>query len=138
MNDEVRRILKMVEEGKISAEEGANLMEVLEATPSPGTSQQPTSQQPESPPPAGTPGKIMRIQITDRDTGKTKVNIRLPLGILRFARGLKGLIPNSEIQKMEQKGIDLDEILGDKSTNVGTILDMTDEEEGEHILITIE
>ena len=127
--EERMRILMMVQEGKISAAEGARLIEALDdlSEPSP----------PSTPAAAGSPtGKkprYLRVLITDTDTGKARVNVRLPVSLInsgirmgaRFAPEIEGL-------DME----DLNAWLN--SGEVGQIVDIFDEEDGEHVEVFLE
>ena len=78
------QILKMIQEGKISADEGAKLLEVLNA----GTK---SDKRPPSPPlPPGAPGsdaRWFRVRVTDLRSGKNKVNVNIPMGLVNV--GLK-------------------------------------------------
>jgi hypothetical protein len=123
--EERLKILKMVEEGKISAEDGAKLLAALAE-----------SRRPPSPPPATGPGgeaRWFRVRVTDMATGKTKVNVNIPMGLVnvgikmgaRFAPGLEG-------EQMEA----IAEAL--KSGATGKILEATDEEDGERVEIFVE
>ncbi len=70
--EERLQILKMVQEDKVTAEEGARLLEALD-TP------QPTAKI------SGQPVRWLRIRVTDRHTGRRKVNINLPASLLSWA-----------------------------------------------------
>jgi len=102
MNEEYMRILKMIEEGKVTAEEGAELMQAV-GGPETGTEQEPASSR------NSMRGRKLRIKVTDLDTGKDKVNIRIPL---RLAKIAERFIPKDAKADMMEKGIDLDDIMG--------------------------
>ena len=74
-SEERLKILKMIQEGKITAEEGMQLFKALE---------EPAKKQPEevktSPGVKG--GRFFRVKVTDTDTGKSRVNVRLPVGVV--------------------------------------------------------
>jgi hypothetical protein len=122
--EERLKILKMVEEGKISAEDGAKLLAALAET-----------RKAPSPPAAGPGGEArwFRVRVTDLATGKTKVNVNIPMGLVnvgikmgaRFAPGLEG-------DHMEA----IAEAL--KSGAMGKIVEATDEEDGERVEIFVE
>lgn len=127
--EERMRILMMIQEGKISAAEGARLIEALDDLSEP---------QPQKPPvsPGASSGKkprYLRVLITDTDTGKARVNVRLPVSLInsgvrmgaRFAPEIEGL-------NME----DLNAWLN--SGEVGQIVDVFDEEDGEHVEVFLE
>lgn len=96
MESEVLRILKMVEEKKITAEEAAKLLEAL-----------PKSAEPEEKS-VGTP-EWFYIRVNDQSGDKPKnVNIRLPFGLARFA---VRHIPRNVRDNMEKEGVDVEELI---------------------------
>ena len=100
MNEERREILVMLAEGKITAEEAEKLISALErgqpasAVPSPGA---PRKARP----------KYLRVLVDANDDGTpSRVNIRVPLQLLRAGVRLAALIPppalsqaNAELSK---------------------------------------
>ncbi len=123
--EERMKILKMVEEGKISAEDGAKLLAALNesrkaAGPSAGS-------------PLGGEARWFRVRVTDLATGKTKVNVNIPMGLVnvgikmgaRFAPGLDS----------DQMGAIAEAL---RSGASGKIIDATDEEDGERVEIFVE
>ncbi|HJX38132.1 MAG TPA: hypothetical protein VJ714_06015, partial [Anaerolineae bacterium] len=67
-DEERLQILKMIEGGQITAEEGAKLLAALE---------EPSRREK----PSGSP-RWFRVRVTDINTGKQKVNVNLPLTVL--------------------------------------------------------
>ena len=121
--EERMKILKMVEEGKISAADGAQLLAALS-----------DSRRAPTPPAApGGPARWFRVRVTDLATGKSKVNVNIPMGLLnvaikmgaRFAPGLEG-------EQMEA----IAEAL--RSGMVGKIVEATDEVDGVRVEIFVE
>ncbi|HBX71195.1 MAG TPA: hypothetical protein DEH25_17925 [Chloroflexi bacterium] len=119
-------ILKMIETGKISAEEGAKLL---------------TSVDPEPPvkgPKAVVPRRTgeaqwFRVRVSDSKTGKMKAMVNLPISLMDW-----GLRVGAQFAP-EMEGIDLgelSEIL--RSGADGKIVEVIDEEDGEHVEIYIE
>ena len=106
MNEHRRKILDMLAEGKISADEAERLLAALEKSPSPESS---------TPvPPRNL--KYLRV-VVDAGEGvvgdtATKVNIRVPLQLLRAGVRLAGLIPNEARthvnEALREKGIAFD------------------------------
>ena len=135
--DERMKILKMIQEGKISAEEGAQLIQALEtagSTPPGGTAGGPARPETVTPPqgPKG-PGRYFRVRITDMASGKSRVNVRLPLGLINA--GMKmGARFAPEIEGMDMT--QLTQYLN--SGEVGQIVDVYDDEDGEHVEVYIE
>jgi hypothetical protein len=127
--EERMRILMMIQEGKISASEGAQLIEALDEL-----------QEPAKPTPATTPGmstgrkpRYLRVLITDTDSGKTRVNVRLPVSLINsgMRMGAK-FAPEIEGLNME----DLNAWMN--SGEVGQIVDIYDDEDGEHVEVFLE
>ncbi len=126
--EERLRVLKMLQEGKISATEAAQILEALEEIPSPSAAKAPASA-----PIPSRPGKWFRVQVTDTNTGKTRVNVRLPLNMV--SAGVKmGMKFSPEVE-----GLDVNELMAFiNSGEVGQIVDVTDIEDGEHVEVFIE
>jgi hypothetical protein len=129
--EERLKILAMLQDGVINADQAAKLLETLGSTSN--EAKTPTA------PPAyerqggGRAGKFFRVRVTDTDTGKTRVNVRLPVGLV--GAGLKMGMKFSP----EMEGIDpnvLNEFL--ESGEIGQIVDVFDEEDGEHVEVFIE
>ena len=124
--EERMKILKMIEEGKINAEEGAKLLAAL------------ADSRKTPPPSAGTAltggeARWFRVRVTDLTTGKPKVNVNIPMGLVNV--GIKmgaRFAPGLEAEQMEA----IAEAL--KSGAIGKIVDVTDEEDGEHVEIFVE
>jgi hypothetical protein len=70
--EERMRILKMIQEGKITAEEGAKLLSALRDSRK--------DIHPPSPP--SLRKGWLRVRVTDMRTGRTKVNVNLPMGLV--------------------------------------------------------
>ena len=117
-DEERLQILKMIEGGQITAEEGARLLEALEE-PSGGGRRGPSP-------------KWFRIRVSDLRTGKQKVNVNLPLGVLDLGAriGAKFAAP---------AGVNVDEIISAiKEGAEGKIVDVEDPEDGERVEIYVE
>ena len=72
-SEERIKILRMIEEGKLTAEEGARLLAALTEGRKP----------PRRPaPPAAGGARWLRVRITDTATGKAKATMTLPLGMV--------------------------------------------------------
>ncbi len=131
VNSEERlKILKMVQDGRITADEATQLLEALEQSRStPGQPVMPTEPSVIS----RSSGRWLRVRVTDTDTGKTRVNIRLPLSVVES--GLKmGMRFAPEIQDM-----DPNQLIGFiRSGEVGKMVDVFDDEDGEHVEVFIE
>jgi hypothetical protein len=86
MNDDRKRILAMLAEGKITADEADRLIDALGRGPAPTASALPGSNR---------PPKYFRVEVdaNEGDAGPTKVNVRVPMQLLRAGVRLSALIP---------------------------------------------
>lgn len=103
MSGEKLKILQMIQEGKINAAEGLELLKALEESePKPESSS----------PPLRLANRFLRIRVHNDEA--VKVNVNLPLSLVRvaskFATFGMNYIPESARREMEQKGIDLSKI----------------------------
>jgi hypothetical protein len=128
-SEERIRILNMVQEGKISAEEGSKLLAALDLNSQPA----PAPRRPDAPAPSDQPGRWFRVKITNTLNDKTRVNVRLPVSLIKV--GMKmGAKFSPEVEK-----IDMDQLSEFISTGeIGQMVDIYDEEDGDHIEVFIE
>lgn len=120
--EERLKILKMIEEGKISAEEGTRLLGAL------NKQKQRRDEQSDSSP------RWLRVRVLDLNTGKESVRVNLPIGLVNV--GLKmgaRFIPDAEQETVMQ---DLAQALSQGMR--GKIVDIVDEEEGQRVEIFVE
>ena len=119
--EERMRILKMVENGQISAGEGAKLLAALSS-----------SARPKAPSAPGQ-AKWLRVRVIDLNSGRSKVNVNIPMSLVNV--GIKmgaRFAPDVE-------GLDFDEVMeAIRSGAQGRIVDVVNEEDGERIEILIE
>ena len=106
MNEQRRQMLLMLAEGKITADEAERLIDALER------------EQPESPPgaafrPKSRP-KYLRVVVIDNSGGDepSRVNVRVPLQLLRAGVRLTSLIPPQALRKLnaelDKSGVPID------------------------------
>ncbi len=113
-------ILRMVEEGKISPEQGAKLLAAI------GEKE---AKQEQAPADTFDTSATMRIRVTDSETGQTKVNVNLPIGLVRF--GLR-FVPASA-------KVDTDAIMAALNSGYkGQIVDVVAEDDKKHVQIFID
>lgn len=125
-SEERVKVLKMVQEGKITAEVAAELLKALDSSNRP-------HQRLESTVLPGQSGRFFRVRVTDTDSGKTRVNVRMPLGMVNA--GLRmGMKFSPEVEGLDAER--LAEILSSGET--GQIVDIFDDEDGEHVEVFIE
>ena len=125
--EERLKILKMIQEGLITADEGAKLLKALTAS----------SQKPKRQPPARSAGgaRWLRVRVTDMASGKSKVNVNLPLKLVDAGLSIAAQFAPEDI---EVAGLTdaVNEAINDNLT--GKIVDVVDGEDGEHIEVFIE
>ncbi|MBC7250782.1 MAG: hypothetical protein H5T62_10915 [Anaerolineae bacterium] len=119
--EERMQILRMIEKGQITAEEGAKLLAALNKV---------------SEPRPGAPGrepKWFRVRVTDLDTGRQKVSVNIPVGLVNV-----GLKMGARFAP-EVEGVDFEEVLkAIKSGTQGKVIDVVDEEDGERVEVFVE
>jgi hypothetical protein len=126
--DERMMVLKLLKDGKITADEAAKLLETIEKT-----DPKKKKAQVEEPEEIKGQGKFFRVKITDATNGKIRANIRIPLSVMgagakfgaHFAPQING-IESEDLMKAVRDG------------EVGKILDVFDDEDNEHVEIYIE
>lgn len=129
-SEERMRILKLIQEGKITADEGAKLLSALSSSSSKA---QAGKRRPVMPSQPGKQARWFRVRVTDMDSGRTKTSVNIPLGLMEW-----GLQIGAQYAP-EVAGLDLEsltEML--QSGAMGKIVDVMDEEDGEHVEIFIE
>jgi len=121
-SEERLKILKMIDDGKINAEEGAKLLSALSE-----------SRQSKSKPAVRTTtggARWLRVRVTDMVTGKPKATVNLPLGLVDAGMN---------IASKYAPDIAFDELISSINDGAqGKIIDVIDEEDGEHVEIFIE
>jgi hypothetical protein len=118
--EERMRILKMVEQKQISASDGAKLLAALQAGGG------------ESAPPP-TRARWLRVKVTDRASGRNKVNVTIPIGLLDVGMKMGARLP------AEMGGMDLNAIQAAiKGGMQGKIVEIDDEDDDEHVEVFLE
>ena len=122
-NSEERiKVLEMVRDGIISAEEAAQLLETM------GESDKGSKPASASSPKRTGKAKYFRVRVTDTDTNKTRVNVTLPIGLINVA------MKTGSKFAPEIGDIDMQEILDAlEEGTMGKIVDVIDENNGEHV-----
>ncbi len=121
--EERMKILKMIEEEKITAEEGAKLLSLLGSGSS--APKRPRGR-------SGSP-RTLRVRVTDVRTGRSKASVQIPLSLVDA--GMKiGAHFAPEIEGVEMESV-MDAF---RSGMTGKIIDVVDDEDGEHVEIFIE
>jgi len=124
-SEERLKILNMIAEGKITAEEGSQLLQALQEAKS-------SSASPDAMLSEGT-ARFLRVRVSDMTTGKVKVNVSLPIGLVNVGVRMGArFVPDLD-------EIDVEELLA--SIRQGArceIVDVEDEEDGEKVEVYVE
>jgi DUF4097 and DUF4098 domain-containing protein YvlB len=120
--EERMRILRMIQEGKITAEEGSKLLAALRESRKEARTVITSSRS----------GKgMLRVRVTDMVTGKSKVSVNLPLGLVDAGMSIASqYAPDVNFTQIA------DAIRSGQME--GKIVDVVDEEDGEHIEVFID
>lgn len=125
MDDERMQILRMVEQHKVTAEEAAKLLAALE------TGSRPVER------PTGPAPRWIRVRVTDLATGRSKVNVNIPIGVITAAGKLATHFGLAKVA--EKEGIDLEGLFESiRSGAEGKLVDVTDEDDREHVEVYVE
>lgn len=116
------KILQMIQDGKISPEDGAKLLEALNRS---------AGLRPAAPRPSPSDeGRYLRVRVTDVVSGKAKVSVNLPLSLvdagMSIASNFAPEIAQADIMGAIRDGLS------------GKIVDVIDEEDGEHVEIFLD
>jgi hypothetical protein len=120
--EERMRILRMIQEGKITADEGSKLLTALRESRKDSRT-------------VVTPLRVgkgmLRVRVTDMLTGKPKVSVNLPLGLVDAGMSIASqYAPDVNFSQIA------DAIRSGQME--GKIVDVIDEEDGEHIEVFID
>lgn len=128
MDEERIRILSMVKESKITVEEATKLLEALESS----------TVEDEELPPQGK-AKWLRIRVSDVKTNKPKVSVNLPIGIVDWALRTGSRVAAFGGADLNGMGINLEELRAAINFGLrGRIIDVTDDEQSQHVEIVVE
>jgi hypothetical protein len=107
---EIREVSKTLHEHKMHAEELSNLRDSFSKGP-----------------------RYFHLQVTDTHTGKSRVDVRMPVGVI--TAGVKmGAHFSPEIDAMDTKRL-LEMI---SEGDMGKVIDIVDEDDCEHVVVTLE
>jgi hypothetical protein len=120
-SEERLKILKMVEEGRISPEEAARLLAAVSKAERRRASTTTTE------------ARWLRVRVTDMDSGKMAVNVNLPVSLVnvglrmgaRFVPEMEGVSMN-ELEDAIRRGV------------TGKIIDIVDEQERQRVEVYVE
>ncbi len=119
--DERMKILQMVQDGTVSADDGAKLLTALSGK---GTRSRRGSGAGQTDP------RWMRVRVTDTFTGKAKATVNLPMGLVGAGLNLASqFVPDMDFEELSA---------AIESGMTGKIVEVFDEEDGEQVEIFIE
>jgi hypothetical protein len=106
MRDPIARVLNLVAEGRLTADEAAPILDAL-SSPDAGSSEaQPAEPAPAAPPPPPAPGstgnspRFARIQVMEG--GRRVVDLRIPTSLGRFALGRVPGLSGEQIGELQR------------------------------------
>jgi hypothetical protein len=119
--EERLKILKMVEDKKINAEDAAKLLEALESS----EKKEETF--------SGKGGKTLKIRVFENDLTKPKANINIPLSLVKF---IGKILPDKAKTKLNEHGISFEQIMEMiEKEQVGKLVEVQEEDERVEIYI---
>lgn len=101
MTEDRKKILEMLAEGKITAEDAERLLDKIES----GRSS--TRKPPRKP---GDPCKIKWLLVHVDGNDGEKVNVRVPINLIRTGIKLGAILPSGASERIQQCGIDLNDL----------------------------
>ena len=121
MSEERARILQMVSEGKISAEEGAKLLSALRTSETPAPAAKKKS------------GRWFRVRVIDLETDRVKVNVNLPMSLVSVATKMGARF------SPEMEDFDWSELLATiEEGAVGKLVEVENDEGRERVEVFVE
>lgn len=120
MNDEQDRVLKLLEEKKITAEEASKLLDAIRRSEG-GT---------------GARNRFLKVRVFPKGSDRPKVNVTLPIGLVKWGMNF---IPDEAKAKIEEQEIDMKMISEALEKGItGKIVDVDEDEHGNHVEIWLE
>jgi hypothetical protein len=116
--NERQRILKLLEDKKITADEASRLLDALGEDIVSGRA------------------KFLKVKVFDRSSGEPKVNVTLPVSIVRW--GMQ-FVPDEAREKMSERNIDFDRIADALEHDfIGKVIEVEGEKDHERVEIYLE
>lgn len=121
--EERMKILKMIDEGKLSAEEGAKLLSALSASQKASSGSGLSS----------SGARWLRVRVTDTASGRSKATVQIPISLIDAGMKIGAHFAP------EVAGVDMSEVMDAlRNGMTGKIIDVMDDEDGEHVEIFVE
>jgi len=128
MQDEIKKVLEMLDEGRVSKDEAAKLIEALKEV-----------KDDEQSIPQSKRKRVLKILV--KKEGKPQVHITIPFRLVNWGLNIANKMGKKNMLNVggEDVPIDMEEL--QKAMNdsefYGKVVDITDEEEGKHVEIEI-
>ena len=117
--EERMRILRLIENGQLTAEEGARLLGAMEDRPTTASPSQ---------------ARWVRVRVTDLRSNRQKVNINIPVGLLGI-----GVKLGARLTAGRDSAVDLEELMQSIRRGAqGKLVDIEDLEDGERLEVFVE
>ncbi len=107
MPEERMKILEMLAEGKITPEDAERLLQKLSVSAKTGSAGSPDFSDAQ-----GAKRRLKYLRVVVDSSDGDKVNIRLPLALVRTGIKLSTMLPAQTGEKLEEQGIDLSHLSG--------------------------
>ena len=101
MNEERKKILEMLSEGKITADDAERLLDKIAGASTPG---------PRAEAKPGEPRKIKWLLVRIDGNDGDKVNVRVPINLIRAGIKLGAILPTGAAERIKASGFDLNEL----------------------------
>ncbi|MEA3454299.1 MAG: hypothetical protein U9R12_05135 [Candidatus Caldatribacteriota bacterium] len=128
MKEEIKKVLEMLKEGKINDDEASELLEALRET----------KEEEETTPLSTKKKRFLKIRVTKGE--KPQVNVTIPFSLVNWGLNLASKLGKNTVN-IEGKEIPIDMEELNQAMNdpefTGKIVDVVDEEKGEHVEIEI-
>jgi hypothetical protein len=122
--EERMKILKMIEEGKLSAEEGSRLLAALTSGIKPGSAVGGLM---------ASGARWLRIRVTEVGSGRNKASVQIPLSLIDAGMKIGAHFAP------EVEGVNMDQLMEAlRSGMTGKIIDVVDDVDSEHVEIFVE
>jgi hypothetical protein len=102
MNPERMKVLEMLAAGKITPDEAERIIEKLAAIAPP----------PDDAPAQKPPGSLKYLRVVLHENDGERVNIRVPLALVRTGLKLSTMLPKHASEELSRKGIDISQLCG--------------------------
>lgn len=135
-NEKRTEILQLLADGKITAGEAAELLSPSPAAEAQSPTPPPAPQAPEAAKQSelsnGRKPQWLHIHVSDLSTGKSRVKVNIPLRMVKFGLNMgRRFAP-------EMEGVNWDDLSRVVTEEEGVLVDVQDDEDGEHVRIYVD